>query len=502
MPSNLISLARRRQQGEPSLLELLHAAMDERGKIEPEELRQIAATVGLPEATVIGVATYYADVATQRGRKRIRVCTGTACFAARQGKQLAELEEAFGCHLGEARLDGEASLERALCLGRCDAGPVVRVDQEGGARHAIYTRMDGPEAAQRLRASEPPPEDAERGPEIRSFASPTIVLRNLVDGARAATLREARERGVYDTLRAAIASGAGARILDELELSGLRERGGAGSPCATHWRAVAAQPAERKFVVCNADEGDPSSFIDRLLLERDPHSILEGMALAGLAVGASMGVIYIRSDYPEALGAMERAVLEAQGAKLLGQPRGEAGFCFEVEVVEGAGNSAVRDLFGCPTAVSSVETLVNVPWIVARGGEAYRRLGAGNSRGTKAVSLNERFVRPGLYEVELGTPLRRICEELGGGLREGRAIKAVQVGGPLARILPAWLLDVPLGFEELEAAGGQLGRGSIVAFDDRTDMGALALHLTELGGAEAIDSLVRHFPDELLGSRS
>lgn len=251
--------------------------MDERGKIEPEELRQIAATVGLPEATVLGVATSYADFATQRGRKRVRICTGTACFAARRGKQSAEIEEAFGCRLGEVQLDGEASLERTHCLGRCDAGPIVRVKQEGVAQHALFTRMHGPEAAQRLRAGQLPPESAERGPEIRSCTSPTIVLRNLVDGARAATLQEARDRSVYDTLRAAIASNAGARILDAVEASELRGRGGSALPCGAVWRAVATQPPGRKFVVCNADEGDPGSSIERLLLERDPHSILEGM---------------------------------------------------------------------------------------------------------------------------------------------------------------------------------------------------------------------------------
>ncbi|MHB8876247.1 MAG: NAD(P)H-dependent oxidoreductase subunit E [Myxococcaceae bacterium] len=498
MSHNLITLALRNGDPKRSLLDRLRAVMDAKGELAADDLRRVAKEAGMPEATVHGVATFYSDLLGTRGRKRVRVCAGTACFAAAGGRQVRELERELGVCLGETRADGAVSLEPVYCLGHCHQGPAALV-QEGGAE-ALHPKVDGASAR---RIAEGLPPEGGAAPALSALCATPIVLRNLLGGARAATLSQARARGVWSAYLAAAEAGAGARVLAEVVSSELRGRGGAGFPCGEKWRFVAAQPPGEKFIVCNADEGDPGSYLDRVLVEGDPHSVLEGMALAGLAVGAVKGVVYVRSEYPAALRVMSAAVAEATAEGLLGHG-------FEVRVVEGAGSyvcgeetallrsveglrgtvsarppyPAVQGLFERPTAVNNVETLINVPWIVRHGGEAYRRFGAGKSRGTKAVCLNERFARPGILEVELGTSLKEICQAAGGGLRDGGVLKALQIGGPLAGVLPARLLDTALGFEELEAVGGLLGHGGIVAFDDGTDMGELALHLFEFGDAE------------------
>jgi NADH:ubiquinone oxidoreductase subunit F (NADH-binding) len=290
--------------------------------------------------------------------------------------------------------------------------------------------------------------------------------------------------------------------MDDLLASQLRGRGGAGFPAAHKWQAAAAAPAPR-YLIANGDEGDPGSFADRLLMERDPHGVLEGMALAALACGATQGYAYVRSEYPRARDAMRSAVAEARDAGDLGSDVHGSGVDFDVEVFEGAGSYVAgeetslihsieglrgsvlarppfpteKGLYDRPTVVNNVETLSAVAWIVARGGEAYARRGTAESKGTMLVSLNERFSRPGVYEVEFGTSLRAICEELGGGLRDGARLRALQVGGPLGGFLPPEKLDVPLSFEGLAGAGVDLGHGGIVAIDERVSGPELLRHV-------------------------
>lgn len=481
MSHNLNTLALRRRGTRASLVDLLRQVLSRTGALSPDDLRRVAREAGLPEATVAGVASFYSDLAEARGLERVRVCRGTACFAAGGAKHVQALER---------ELAGRV-LEPAYCLGQCHEGPAALI-QAGDAVTRI-ARLDS--ATGKGVASE--------AARVYAACDAPIVLRHLAGGGAVATLASARARGVWATYVEAACAAAGPKVLAEVLASGLRGRGGAGFPCGEKWRFVAAQPAGDKFIVCNADEGDPGSYIDRVLLEGDPHSVLEGMALAALAVGAARGWVYVRSEYPEAVRSMRGAVEEARADGLLG--RG-----FDVEVAEGAGSyvcgeetallrslegqrgtvsarppyPAVKGLFERPTAVNNVETLINIPWIVAHGGAAYHRRGLNKSRGTKAVSLNERFVRPGLYEFELGTSLQDICDRAG-GLRGGRRVKALQVGGPLAGLVPGTALSTALGFEELEAVGGLLGHGGIVAFDETTDLGALALHLFEFGDAES-----------------
>lgn len=380
-----------------------------------------------------------------------RDCAGTACFVARNA-------------LGAPPVTGEP---RVYCLGRCFAAPATGL--------------------------------SEARPRIEVHSREAIVLARLAKGG-ARTLEEYRRAGGYHALEKARRA-PGVAVIDAVERSGMRGRGGAGFPTGRKWRAAAAQARTPKYIVANADEGDAGAFSDRFIVEDDPHALLEGMALAAHAIGAERGLIYLRHEYPAARATLERAIAEARATGVLTS---------DIEVFVGHGSyvcgeeSALllsiegrrpevmarppypteRGLFGMPTITNNIETLASVPWIVEHGGEAYHALGFSRSRGTKVVSLNSMFARPGLYEVELGIPLRRIVEDIGGGLRSG-ALKGVIVGGPLAGIVPPHLLDTRFSFEELAAIGASVGHGGVIAFDERTAIAALVRHVFSFGAYES-----------------
>jgi NADH:ubiquinone oxidoreductase subunit F (NADH-binding)/NADH:ubiquinone oxidoreductase subunit E len=527
LSDNLTQLRRRRDDwsATDNALQRLKTVMHERRAITADDIRAIAHATHQPEANVLGIATYYGDLGLHpRGRTRVRVCKGTACFAACGDASVGWLERALGLKLEETSADGGVSLEAAYCLGYCNAGPTVAVEErvygnltEAGA-HALARDLSASSSLAQARDTHVPPFVVDGGP--------AVVLERLAAAGDATALSTARAHGAFNGLTKALASMTPDDVLLHVERAQLRGRGGAGFPTATKWRftAASARASNEAFVVCNADEGDPGSYIDKWLMERDPFAVLEGMALAGYAIGASRGFVYVRSEYPESAPALRRAVEAARAAGLLGAGLNGTGFSFDVEVVEGAGSyvcgeetallrsleglrgmvtarppfPAEKGLFGKPTVVNNVETLANLGWIMRHGGDAYAALGAGTSRGTKAVSLNERFVRPGIYEVPFGTPVRTILERLGGGLKGGRPIKAVQIGGPLGGILPDALLDTPLGFEELDAVGALLGHGGVVAWDDTVDARDIAVHLFEFCDAE---SCGKCFPCRLGGRR-
>jgi formate dehydrogenase iron-sulfur subunit len=280
-----------------------------------------------------------------------------------------------------------------------------------------------------------------------------------------------------------------AEVVARVAASGLRGRGGAGFPAGIKWRTVAAAPGGEKHIVCNADEGDSGTFADRMLIEGDPFTLIEGMAIAAHAVGATQGWIYLRSEYPHAARTLSAALSAARAAGLLG-----AGFDIRLRI--GAGSyicgeetalleslegrrgvvrakppvPALSGLFGQPTVVNNVLTFAAVPAILADGAEAHAALGVGRSRGTLAVQLGGNIKRGGLFELPFGIPLREVVQDIGGGTRSGRPVRAVQVGGPLGAYLPASALDIKLDYEALAAAGGMLGHGGIVVFDDTVDM--------------------------------
>ncbi|MFC5421869.1 formate dehydrogenase beta subunit [Bosea eneae] len=303
----------------------------------------------------------------------------------------------------------------------------------------------------------------------------------------------------------------GAEIVEEVRESGLRGRGGAGFPTGIKWKTVHDASATQKYIVCNADEGDSGTFADRMLMEGDPFLLIEGMTIAAIAVGATKGYIYLRSEYPHAHKALQRAILKARNAGLLGASVLGSGKAFELEVRLGAGAyicgeetslleslegkraivrakppiPALQGLFGKPTIVNNVLSFAAVPWILAHGAKAYADYGMGRSRGTLPVQLGGNIKRGGLIELAFGISLREIIEDLGGGTLSGRPIRAVQVGGPLGAYLTAKQLDTPMDYEALAGIKAMLGHGGIVVFDDSVDMAKQARFAFEFCAKES-----------------
>ena len=285
-------------------------------------------------------------------------------------------------------------------------------------------------------------------------------------------------------------------VVEEIIASGLRGRGGAGFPTGIKWRTVAAAQADRKYVVCNADEGDSGTFADRMLMEGDPFTLIEGMIIAGLATGATKGFIYIRSEYPHAFRTMQRAIEIARAGGWLGADVAGSGRAFELEARLGAGAyicgeetslleslegrrgqvrakpplPAIQGLFGKPTVINNVLSLASVPWIMAHGAKAYADFGMGRSRGTQPFQIAGNVKRGGLVELAFGVTIRELVEDFGGGTASGRKLRAVQVGGPLGAYFPDALLDTPLDYEAMLAAKGMLGHGGLVVFDESVDL--------------------------------
>ncbi len=300
-------------------------------------------------------------------------------------------------------------------------------------------------------------------------------------------------------------------IVADVLASGLRGRGGAGFPAGIKWRTVLEADADQKYVCCNADEGDSGTFADRMLMEGDPFTLLEGMAIAGIATGATQGLIYVRSEYPDAIATLRTAVDIARVDGWLGPDVMGSGRAFDIRVVEGAGSyvcgeetamleslegrrgmvrpkppiPALQGLFGKPTLVNNVLTLAAAPGIIADGAAAYQALGMERSRGTQVFQLAGNIARGGIVELAFGVTLAELVEGYGGGTLSGRPLRAVQVGGPLGAYLPADTLDVPMDYEALAAAGGLLGHGGIVAFDDTVDMAAQARFAMEFCAVES-----------------
>ncbi|WP_279480729.1 NADH-quinone oxidoreductase subunit NuoF [Aureimonas sp. SK2] len=316
--------------------------------------------------------------------------------------------------------------------------------------------------------------------------------------------------GGWRGLKAALAMDAEARV-KTVAASGLRGRGGAGFPTGIKWETVRKAEAAQKYVVCNADEGDSGTFADRMTMEGDPFRLVEGMTIAGVSVGATYGYIYIRSEYPHAIEAMEEAILGARRAGWLGASVGSSGLAFDMEVRVGAGayvcgeetsllNSiegkrgivrakpplpALQGLFGKPTMVNNVLSLAAVPAIFAEGPEAYERLGLGRSRGTMPVQLAGNVKYGGLVEVPFGITLGELVNEIGGGTASGRPVRAVQVGGPLGAYFPPALFDTPFDYEAFAAKDGLIGHGGITVFDDTVDMAHMARFAMEFCAAES-----------------
>ncbi|MER7467305.1 NAD(P)H-dependent oxidoreductase subunit E [Streptomyces sp. NPDC097981] len=480
------ALASRRERPGDRLLGQLASAREENGSADMSWAPAVASRLGLPAASALGPATFYADLAAPHGRRHVRVCTGAACFAATDGRPLDAVEEALGLRSGGIAPDRAVSLQAVRCLGHCYAAPAALADGRACTGSGLAEQIAG-----RARCAAPPIPGADTtGDPVLLGAGPPTV-------------------DPLEVWHRTVTASEPGKVHEQVAASGLRGRGGAGYGVAAKWKAV--RGSDNPVVVANGDEGDPGSYADRLLMEIHPRRVLAGLALACFACGAEEGRVLVRSEYPAALASLRSACEQAYAEGHFGKNVHGTGRTLEVEVTAGHGSYVAGEetaliasleggrgcararppypteqgLWDAPTVVGNVETLSALPWIVSRGGAAYARRGTPSEPGTKLVSLSERFVRPGVYEVEVGTSVEHIVSQLGGGLKGGARLAVLQIGGPLGGFLPADGLDVALADAELTARGAALGHGGLVAFDDSLDPADVLRHTWQFASAES-----------------
>jgi NADH-quinone oxidoreductase subunit F len=444
--------------------------------------------------------------AAQKARPRVvRVCIGTGC-AAKGSRRLYELfrQAAESASAG----NGKAAViesKHVGCHGLCERGPIVLIEPG----NFLYQRVEEPDVAEifretvlggrvveRLLYEEPSTGKKARTPEEIPFyaVQQRIVLQHNghIDPT---SIEDYIAVGGYSGLAKALGKQPG-EIIQEVETSGLRGRGGGGFPTGRKWRSCREADGEPKYVICNGDEGDPGAFMDRSVMEGNPHSVLEGMIIGAFAIGASQGYIYVRNEYPLAVEHLKIALQAARGCGLLGPNILGSGFSFDVRINRGGGafvcgestallaslegrageprakyiHMVENGLHGKPTTLNNVETWANVPHIVNKGGDWFASIGTQGSKGTKVFSLVGKIENTGLVEVPMGISLRRIIEEIGGGPKGGRKFKAVQTGGPSGGCIPAEHLDAPVDFDELTRLGSMMGSGGMIVMDEDTCM--------------------------------
>ncbi len=452
---------------------------------------------------------------TSNGRT-ILVCCGTGCQASGSLEVLASLR---GLLAGEAGTAVRASTKSTGCNGLCEKGPLVKILPDD-ITYCQVAAEDVPDIVDGLRDGTPVQRLLYRDPVTRqryrshretSFYKKQhkIALRNIGE-IDPGDIRDYLDRGGYRALRTAL-SMTPAQVIGEVLASGLRGRGGGGFPTGRKWQSCAAADNAPRYVICNGDEGDPGAFMDRSIMEGDPHTVLEGMIICAHAVGASSGFIYVRDEYDLAVVNLHQAIRDARAAGFLGDRILGSDLSFDIEIVRGGGAfvcgeetaliasieghpgeprdkyvfPAVKGLWGRPTVINNVETWANVPVIIDGGAAGFAEIGTAGSKGTKVFSLVGKVVSTGLVEVPMGATLREIVFDIGGGVPRGRSFKAVQTGGPSGGCIPGSLLDLAVDFDSLAAAGSMMGSGGLIVMDDRTCMVEVARYYVNFLAGES-----------------
>ncbi len=431
-------------------------------------------------------------------RSHVLVCGGTGCTSSHSG----EIIDALNAKITELGLEEEIQVVRTGCFGLCALGPIMIVYPEG----CFYSEVkveDVPEIVEehllkgrivkRLLYSETVQQDEIKPLSETNFYKKQhrVALRNcgVIDPEN---IEEYIAYDGYRALAKALTEMTPEEVIQTVIDSGLRGRGGGGFPTGRKWSFTAANKADQKYVVCNADEGDPGAFMDRSVLEGDPHCIVEAMAICGYATGATEGYVYVRAEYPIAVERLQKAIDDARAVGLLGKNIFGSGFDFDLFIRLGAGAfvcgeetalmtsiegnrgeprprppyPAVKGLFGKPTTENNVETFANIPQIILHGAEFFNTMGTETSKGTKVFALGGKINNTGLVEVPMGTTLREIIEDIGGGIPNGKKFKAAQTGGPSGGCLPADLLDIKIDYDNLVAKGAMMGSGGLIVMDE------------------------------------
>ncbi|QDV45868.1 NADP-reducing hydrogenase subunit HndC [Stieleria neptunia] len=450
--------------------------------------------------------------AEKKQRHCVRVCMAASCQSSGAGAVLDGLRQ----H-AEQDAEGGVHVKSVGCMGLCSAGPLVSVDATEPKTEVMYKDVTPDDAAELYSSLDGDPLERLRcSTDIPFFArQQRIVLKNsgVIDPEH---IDDYIAAGGYASLVRAVTERTPADVLREVKQSGLRGRGGGGYPAGLKWSTVAMAPEPHKFVICNADEGDPGAFMDRAVLESDPHRVLEGMALAGYAIGAEHAYVYIRAEYPLAVERLKKAIKQATKKGLLGRRISDTTFNFEIEIRLGAGAfvcgeetalmasieglrgqprprppyPAEEGLWECPTLINNVETLANIPAILARGGDWFKGIGTEKSTGTKVFALAGRIANSGLIEVPMGIRLREIVEQIGGGIPDGRRFKAVQTGGPSGGCLPEEHLDMSVEYDTLRSAGSIMGSGGMIVMDETSSMVDVARYFMEFCMTESCGKCV------------
>ncbi len=444
-------------------------------------------------------------------RAHVLVCGGTGCTSSGSMQLVDEFEE----QLKKNGLEKEVKVVKTGCFGLCALGPIVVVYPEG----AFYSRVEKDDVAEivtehllkgrivkRLVYSETVEEDS-----IKSLNEVTFYKKQMRVALRNCgvinpeNIEEYIAFDGYKALATVLTEKTPQEVIDIIKASGLRGRGGGGFPTGLKWEFASKSVNEQKYVCCNADEGDPGAFMDRSILEGDPHSVLEAMAIAGYAIGANQGYIYIRAEYPIAVQRLQIAIDQAKEYGMLGDDIFGTGFSFDVELRLGAGAfvcgeetalmtsieghrgeprprppfPAVKGLWGKPTILNNVETYANIPVIINKGVEWFTSIGTEKSKGTKVFALGGKIHNTGLVEVPMGTTLREVVEEIGGGIPNAKKFKGAQTGGPSGGCIPASLIDTPIDYDSLISIGSMMGSGGLIVMDEDNCMVDIAKFFLE-----------------------
>ena len=444
-------------------------------------------------------------------RSHVLVCGGTGCTSSGSQKIVAELEK----ELAVRGLENEVKVIKTGCFGLCSLGPIMIIYPEG-AFYSMITPEDVPEIVSehllkgrivtRLLYSETVKEDTIQSLDETPFYKKQrrVALRNcgVIDPEN---INEYIAYDGYQALGKALTEMTPDDVIQCISDSGLRGRGGAGFPTGRKWSFAKASVADQKYVCCNADEGDPGAFMDRSVLEGDPHAVIEAMAIAGYAIGATQGYVYVRAEYPIAVKRLQIAIEQAKELGVIGKNIFNSGFDFDLGIRLGAGAfvcgeetalmtsieghrgeprnrppfPAVKGLFGKPTVLNNVETYANIPQIILKGADWFASMGTEKSKGTKVFALGGKINHTGLVEIPMGTTLREVIEEIGGGVPNGKKFKAAQTGGPSGGCIPAEHLDIPIDYDNLLSIGSMMGSGGLIVMDEDTCMVDIAKFFLE-----------------------
>ena len=428
--------------------------------------------------------------------KEIRVCAGGACVASGELAVKGALVKA----LKDKGLLNEYKIVETGCMGMCSRGPFMVVDDvvyaqlnQRAVNEIVEKHLVGGQIVEKYLMKTPEGKTVERAFKEHSFYKNQvkIVTRNL-GIINPKSIDDYLEKDGYKALEKVLKEMRPEEVIEDIKKSGLRGRGGAGFPTGLKWEFAAKQKSDMKYMVCNADEGDPGAFMDRAVLEGDPHAVLEGMAIAAYAIGAKKGFIYVRAEYPMAIERLRVAIKQAKERGFLGEKIFGTDFSFDIEIRIGAGafvcgeETALmasimgergqprvrppypvqKGLWGKPTVINNVETLANIAWIIRNGWQEFRKYGTEKSPGTKVFALAGKVKNTGLVEVPLGITLRELIFDIGGGVPNGKKLKAVQTGGPSGGVIPASKIDTPIDYESLTALGTIMGSGGVIVLDE------------------------------------